>query len=152
MLTGSKGSQVRFIFICQRTVFCSRFVFCCKFAGQIMLTGSKGSQAQFIFICRSHSARELYFAVKLYSAVDLYSAADLCFVVNYFYLHFFLWKFLALQSSWQVFGPCCSLGFLTHEPLGTDLQKWASTRVLKVSVLYSVFCFGIISSHAILLG
>ena len=114
---------------CQRTVFCSkfvfygRFVFCCKFAGQIMLTGSKGSWAQFIFICRSHSARELYSTVKLYSAIDLYSAADLCFAVDYFYLHFFLWKFLALWSSWWVFGPCFSLGFLRHEPLGTNLQN-----------------------------
>ena len=86
-----------------------------------MLTRSKGSWAQFIFICRSH------FATELYSATDLYSIADLCFVVDYFYLHFFLWKFLALRSSWWVFRPCFSLGFLPHKPLGTYLQKWAST-------------------------
>ena len=115
--------------------FCQITVFCCKFAGQIMLTGSKGSWAQFIFICRSHSARGLYSMVKLYFGVDLYSTADLCFAVDYFYLHFFLWKFLALQSSWWVFGSCFSLGFLPHEPLGTDLQKWASTLINNAMVL-----------------
>ena len=129
---------------CQRTVFCGRFIFCCKSAGQIILTGSKGSWVQFIFICRSHSTRELYsvvklyFAIKLYSAADLYSATDLCFVVDYFYLHFFLWKFLALRSSWWVFGPCFSLGFLPHESLGTDLQKWTSTHIHTINASYKM--------------
>ena len=42
--------------------------------GKIMLTGSKGSQAQFVFVCRSHSTRELYYAVDLYFAADLHFA------------------------------------------------------------------------------
>jgi len=81
-----------------------------------MLTGSKGSWAQLVFVCRSHSAKELY------SAADLYFAADP------FPLHFFLWTFLALRSSWWVFGPYFSLGFLPHGLLDMDLQNWASIR------------------------
>ena len=42
-----------------------------------MLTGSKGSWAQFVFVYRSHSARELYYAIDLYSAVDLRFAINL---------------------------------------------------------------------------
>ena len=61
-----------------------------------MLTRSKGSWAQFVFVYRSHSTEELYSAKELYSAADLYFAAD-CFP-----LHFFLWTFLALWSSWWV--------------------------------------------------
>ena len=45
--------------------------------GQIMLTGSKGSWAQFVFVYRSHSARELYYALDQYSAADLRFAIDL---------------------------------------------------------------------------
>ena len=69
------------------------------FVGQIILIGSKGFWAQFALICRSHSAEELYFA------------ADLYFAANHFPLHFFLWAFLALWSSWWAFGPYFSLGF-----------------------------------------
>ena len=90
------------IVFCGRFAFCGKFVFCCKFAGQIMLTGSKESWAQFFFICRSHSTRELY------STTNLYSAA------NRFPLHFFLWTFLTLWSSWWAFGPCFSLGFPSY--------------------------------------
>ena len=57
------------------------------FVGQIMLIGSKGSWVQFVFLCRSHFSKELYYAANLYSATDLFP------------LHFFLWTFLALQSS-----------------------------------------------------
>ena len=64
--------------------------------GQIMLTRSKGSWAQFVFVYHSHSAEELY------STKELYSAADLRFAVDHFPLHFFLWTFLALRSSWWV--------------------------------------------------
>ena len=66
------------------------------FMGQIMLTRSKGSWAQFVFVYQSHSAEELYSTKELYSAADLYSVID-CFP-----LHFFLWTFLALRSSWWV--------------------------------------------------
>ena len=78
------------------------------FVGQIMLTRSKGSWAQFSLIYRSHSAKELY------SAADLYSAVDLHFVADHFPLHFSLWTFLALWSSWWAFGPCFSLGFPSY--------------------------------------
>ena len=94
------------------------------FVGQIMLIGSKGSWAQFVFVCQSHSAKELYSAADLYSATDLYSVA------GPFPLHFFLWNFLALWSSWQAFGPCFSLGFPPYGFLDTDSQKWASTLIL----------------------
>ena len=70
-----------------------------------MITGLKGSWAQFGLICRSHSTKELYSVADLYSTPDLYSGVDR------FPLHFFLWTFLTLQSSWWVFGPCFSLGF-----------------------------------------
>ena len=76
--------------------------------GQIMLIGSKGSWAQFALIFRSHYAKKLYFAVDLYYVADLHSAA------NRFPLHFFLWTFLALRSSWWVFRPCFSLGFPSY--------------------------------------
>ena len=107
--------------------------------GQIMLTRSKGSCAQFTFIYRSHSARELYSAAKLYFTADLYSATDR------FPLHFFLWTSLALWSSWWAFGPCFSLGFLPHRPLGIDLQKWASTSpeaqlIELITILFSSTC------------
>ena len=82
-----------------------------------MLTGSKGSWAQFSLICRGHSAKELYFAT------DLKSTADLRFAVDRFPLHFFLWTFLALRSSWWVFGPCFSLGFPPYGLLGKDLKN-----------------------------
>ena len=87
------------------------------FVGKIMLTGSKGSWAQFSLICRGHSAKELYFAT------DLKSTADLRFAVDCFPLHFFLWTFLALRSSWWVFGPCFSLGFPPYGLLGKDLKN-----------------------------
>ena len=96
------------------------------FVGQIMLTSSKGSQVQFILICQSHSTEELYFTVDLYSTTDMYSAADLRFAVDCSPQHFFLWIFLALQSSWWIFGPCFSLGFLPHGFLDMDSQNWAS--------------------------
>ena len=81
------------------------------FVGQIILIGSKGFWAQFALICRSHSAEELYFEADLYFVVDLYSVANLHFVANCFPLHFFIWTFLALWSSWWAFGPYFSLGF-----------------------------------------
>ena len=90
------------------------------FVGQIMLTGSKGSWAQFVFICRSHSAKELY------SAADLYSTTDLRFAVDCFPLHFFLWTFLTLRSSWYVFGPYFSLSFFPH---GTDSKMGINNYV-----------------------
>ena len=87
------------------------------FVGQIMLTGSKGSWAQFVLICQSHSVGELY------STTDLLSIANLHFAVDRFPLHFFLWTFLALRSSWWVYGPYFSLGFPPYELLGTDSKN-----------------------------
>ena len=84
------------------------------FVGQIMLTRSNGSWAQFALICRSHSAKKLYSAADLYSAIDLHSATDLHSAAYHFPLHFFLWTFLALRSSWWVFGLCFSLGFPSY--------------------------------------
>ena len=82
------------------------------FVGQIMLTGSKGSWAQFFFICQSLSTRELYSVANLYSVADRFS------------LHFFLWTFLALWSSWCAFRPCFSLGFPSYGLLSL-VSYWA---------------------------
>ena len=53
----------------------------------------------------------------------MYSAANLRFAVDCFHLHLFLWTFLALRSSWWVFGPCFSLGFPPYGPLGMDSKN-----------------------------
>ena len=86
---------------CWRTVFCDRSVFCYKFV--IFCT----------FACcyRLLSLALLSFDLS-YSSVFLVSLWALFFIGLSF-----VWAF----ASYNL------LGFLPHRPLGTDLEKWAST-------------------------
>ena len=92
---------------CWRTVFCDRFVFC----------GRSVFCCKFVIFCRFACCCRL-FSLTLLSLDLSYSSV---FLVG-------LWAllFIGLSFVWA-FVSCNLLGFLPHGPLGTDLQKWAST-------------------------
>ena len=102
---------------CQGIVFCGKFVFC----------GRSIFCYRFAFCCRLLSLALISLDLSC-SSVFLGGLSALRFVVDCFHLHLFLWTFLALRSSWWIFQPCFSLGFLPHGLLDMDLQKWASTH------------------------
>ena len=81
--------------------------------GQIIFIGSKGSWIQFVLICQSHSAGDLYFAENLYYDIvhfPLYFSLRLDVSLGFYFFYFVFWVFLALQSSWWVFGQHFLLG------------------------------------------
>ena len=85
------------------------------------------------------------FLFRSYGLLPYHRSPEVCGLLIFcassaFHLHLFLWTFLALRSSWWVFGALLFIGFFSVWAFGHGFKKWATTPLKWLVLLLIWIC------------